>query len=527
MSDNSDRKEQRILAAIAAYNAQEISSLRQAAKLFDVPVSTLHDRYSRKHKANKVSKQHLQRLSPEEEEAVVKAIYQLDVWGWPMTISAMENLATQLLLAKGDSNPLGKCWYSNFLARHPDLKTRRSRALDQSRKDALDHQTLEQWFNLYQTVRLMYGIVDDDVYNMDEKGCMKGIGDNQKVIVPRREGETFSTQPGNREWVSIIECISALGYLLPPFVIFEGSRIQHAWIPDDLDGDTVIQVSPNGWTDCNIALNWIQHFDKYTAPRTVGKYRLLILDGHASHISPQFVEYCATHNIVPLCLPPHSTHELQPLDVGVFGPLAKKYRVLVSQTALFGAVRINNYQFLLIYQQARKTIRHNIPGAWRGAGLIPFNPQKLLDRYRPKTPPFASITDCYGRRVDIPVTGELASKINDVVDDLFQVCSSPLKKKVTEIKNEYLTMQADLIAVTALNQELVNKARQRRKQNSKKYCGEARVLTVEEVRNKIQEREQQDAEEQRAKARRAALRGVVGFAKLVWKEMPVQYGLFD
>ena len=34
---------------------------------------------------------------------------------------------------------------------------------------------------------------------MDEKGCMKGIGDNTKVFVPRSEAEAFSAQPGNRE----------------------------------------------------------------------------------------------------------------------------------------------------------------------------------------------------------------------------------------------------------------------------------------------------------------------------------------
>jgi hypothetical protein len=44
---------------------------------------------------------------------------------------------------------------------------------------------------------------------MDEKGCMKGIGDNVKVFVPRSEAKAFSAQPGNREWVSIIECISS------------------------------------------------------------------------------------------------------------------------------------------------------------------------------------------------------------------------------------------------------------------------------------------------------------------------------
>jgi hypothetical protein len=72
-------------------------------------------------------------------------------------------------------------------------------------------------------MRLLYNINDSDIYNMDDKGYIKGIGNNTKVFVPRVEAEAFSAQPGNREWVSIIECISANGYILPPCIIFEGN----------------------------------------------------------------------------------------------------------------------------------------------------------------------------------------------------------------------------------------------------------------------------------------------------------------
>jgi len=66
-----------------------------------------------------------------------------------MTIAAIENLATQLLRAKGDVQPLSQRWYYNFMARHPELKARRSRAMDQARKDALDHATAKHWLALY------------------------------------------------------------------------------------------------------------------------------------------------------------------------------------------------------------------------------------------------------------------------------------------------------------------------------------------------------------------------------------------
>jgi hypothetical protein len=72
-------------------------------------------------------------------------------------------------------------------------------------------------------------------------------------------------------------------------------------------------------------MDWIQHFEKHTRGRTTSAYRLLILDGHESHHLGAFEEYCKEHNIITLCMPAHSSHILQPLDVGCFSPLKKAY----------------------------------------------------------------------------------------------------------------------------------------------------------------------------------------------------------
>jgi hypothetical protein len=52
---------------------------------------------------------------------------------------------------------------------------------------------------------------------------------------------------------------------------------------------------------------------------------LLIPDGHGSHLTFEFIQYCMTHKILLLIYPPHSTHSLQPLDVVMFKPLSSQY----------------------------------------------------------------------------------------------------------------------------------------------------------------------------------------------------------
>ncbi len=63
--------------------------------------------------------------------------------------------------------------------------------------------------------------------------------------------------------------------------------------------------------------------------RKVGK-KLLVCDNLSSHISAAVVDSCRQNNIAFVCLPPNSTDKLQPLDVGVFGPLKAAWRAVLT-----------------------------------------------------------------------------------------------------------------------------------------------------------------------------------------------------
>jgi hypothetical protein len=84
-----------------------------------------------------------------------------------------------------------------------------------------------------------------------------GIGDNWMVV-----GDSYckflqSKDGGSREWVSIIECVSADGQILPPLVIFAGKHVQQQWFPDTEEeryADWYFEASPKGWTNDDIAV---------------------------------------------------------------------------------------------------------------------------------------------------------------------------------------------------------------------------------------------------------------------------------
>jgi len=46
-------------------------------------------------------------------------------------------------------------------------------------------------------------------------------------------------------------------------------------------------------------------------------------EGHDPHIPLELVKYCHAANMTPYCLPPHSTHLLQPWDAALLSALQK------------------------------------------------------------------------------------------------------------------------------------------------------------------------------------------------------------
>ncbi|KAI9045201.1 Pogo transposable element [Aspergillus affinis] len=293
-----------------------------------------------------------------------------------------------IILAQHGTTPIqsvGEKWVYNFIKRQDRLKTRYTRRYDFRRAKCEDPKIIQEWFNCVQITIMQHGIVQEDIYNFDETGFAMGLVATAQVVTRADYyGKASLVQPGNREWVTSIECINSTGWALPPCVIFKGKVHIEGWYQDTkLPRDSRIEVSPNGWTTDEIGLRWLQNlFIPTTTGRTTGRYRLLILDGNGSHLTPQFDQICSKNNIIPICMPAHSSHKLQPLDVGCFAPLKKAYGDLIEEQARLGINHINKLDFLEAFPQARERAfqADTIRNSFAGAGLVPFNPDRVLSQ---------------------------------------------------------------------------------------------------------------------------------------------------
>jgi hypothetical protein len=59
----------------------------------------------------------------------------------------------------------------------------------------------------------------------------------------------------SRETITVIECVSADGTVLPPLLIYKGKNVQKRWrCKHALGAEAAFAASPNGWTDTELSL---------------------------------------------------------------------------------------------------------------------------------------------------------------------------------------------------------------------------------------------------------------------------------
>jgi len=85
-------------------------------------------------------------------------------------------------------------------------------------------------------------------------------------------------------------------------------------------------ISDSGWMqDKNFETWFIEAFVPKMADSAATHHRVLLYDGHNSHITYPTIRTAIDNNVSIVCLPPNTSHALQPLDVRVFRSVKASY----------------------------------------------------------------------------------------------------------------------------------------------------------------------------------------------------------
>ena len=309
------------MAAAVKHVEEHGFSLRESSRLYNVPLETLRRRVNGTvavdcHPGPKTV------LTEEEEAKLADYLLQMSEMGYGLTREGVMGLAYSIVEKSQRPHPFhnqtaGRAWFEGFMRRRGNLTIRSPQSLSYSRAISANKETITDFFgklgSLYGKLNLVSKPMQ--VFNCDETGVTIVFKPN-KVVAELGKKHVYALSAGERGKLhTILSCVSATGLVVPPMMIYP----RKTSLPEKLKGgafpNTLFKSSESGWINAALFVEWFAFFLKSIPP---ARPVLLIQDGHSSHVSIELIEMARENNVCLLCLPSHTTHILQPLDIGVF-----------------------------------------------------------------------------------------------------------------------------------------------------------------------------------------------------------------
>ena len=228
--------------------------------------------------------------------------------------------------------------------------------------------------NYFKELITKYGLKDKPhlIFNVDEKGITPDH--SPPHVVTDSSAKPPAVKTVKSQTITSLGCGSASGYTIPPYFVFPGKRFSEKLMQGATPGAAGC-VSESVWSNSEIFKSYLKdHFIKYVPGRT-DDHVLLLFDGHKSHISVDVITWAQSYNIIMYVLPAHTSHILQPLDVGCYGPFQRIYNNECHKTMYTNSSVITRYNVCEIackvYPKAFSPT--NLQSAYKKAGVFPLD----------------------------------------------------------------------------------------------------------------------------------------------------------
>jgi hypothetical protein len=387
--------------AINEYFAQRDNphglSINALSRAYNIPVATLHNRITSGATLDEVVvKPKLGRktmFSVEQEQELAGFLILSARQGFGLTRMDVRRLAYQYAVRnniKGFSEATGVAgydWLQGFIERHPGLGARKPENLSIRRAMCFNKVTVKKHFEGLHSIMTEHNFYErpQAIWNCDESG-LQDVFESDDVLAAT-SGRVFSIAARERgETMTLLSVASAAGASGPNLLIFKGARLRPEW-QDQVPSNDMVRVSDSGWIKDHLILEYGKRFVRFLKGSDddykKGAKVLLILDGHATHCyNFDFLEYMRDNNVVLWCLPPHTSHHLQPLDKNVFNSLKVGWNRKGREKthALGGRTLTKDERIALLYEVLPSAFtEENIKQGFLRTGIFPFNADIIPD----------------------------------------------------------------------------------------------------------------------------------------------------
>ena len=191
------------------------------------------------------------------------------------------------------NNYSGKAWWLGFLSRHPDLKLKNAENLDLTRAADCNESNISLWHQQYKNLLLEYNITSPEyICNCDESGFSLQPKWGKILIDVKLKNPYFLTGK-EKSQITALVCTTASGKILSPFLLFSGRQVNPSFALD-LPAHSKCYPTETGWMTKESFHKWIENvFIPHWADPNYRGHVLLLLDGHASHISLKTSKLCS------------------------------------------------------------------------------------------------------------------------------------------------------------------------------------------------------------------------------------------
>ena len=367
-----------LLAAVEKVNKTRVS-IYKAAREFKIPEETLR-RWVRSPPTH-VGAGRNTVLSNEEEGLIVSAIDYVSRCGFPIGRNDIRNMVQSYVNSIRRKTPFnngkpGLDWMRLFEKRHVgEIKKCKPELLSLARSEGLTQNTVIAFFDMYEKI-----LKDNNLasraschFNLDESAVNTNRVFEKLFFGKDMRNAYLKLANSEKQCFTVLFCASASGEYLPPFVIYKSKYLYDSWTDQGPKG-AVYSCSDTGWMKGQNFESWfLKVFIKYVENRD--KPILLSFDGHTSHLTYIVVKAALENNIIIVCIPPNTSHALQPLDVGVFKNLKLEWKRILSdwyKQSRLTSVDKNVFPRLLKKLWEKLKPEHAIAG-FKGSGLYPPN----------------------------------------------------------------------------------------------------------------------------------------------------------
>lgn len=386
-------KSESLQAAVTAVLNKEMGTLK-AARQFGVPRSTIRE-YVKKICVAKtdeteigtIVKKALGRkpsLNFELEKKLVAYCKEMEANFFGLTRADIKLMAYQLALRNNIPHPFskktntaGRKWLSLFLKRNSsELSIRTPQSLSRARIIGFNETNVKKFYSILKPELEKIKYNPSRTFNVDETGITVVQSKNIQVIAAKGKSSVCKISSGERGKLNtIVTCMSAAGQYVPPMIVFPRKKRDMKLMKGAPPG-SIAGFHPSGWIQCDLFCAWMQHFVNIVKP-TKDDPVLLVLDGHYSHTrNLEVINYARENHISMVCLPPHSTHKMQPLDVAFMKPFKTFYNQEIERwlSANDGRV-VTQYEIAELMGNAfiRAATMNNAISGFRATGICPFN----------------------------------------------------------------------------------------------------------------------------------------------------------